>query len=892
MILSFELNHKIAYGQALFVCGSPAELGANDRSVALPMTCIDDNKWTAEVTVGDGVSEFSYSYFIKDQNNKVLAEWGQPRFVSTFAAAFVRLKDEWQAQAAQEFLFTSAFTESFFAHSQVLPVDKLLNNSILINVHCPLVAEGQSVAILGANEFLGGWDSAKCLPLTCYAKGHWQIAFTAAQLKSNTEYKFLIIDNQTGNVVRWEEGENRFLALPNFKSRKKSVEIQNVTFRLPWINFRASGVAIPVFSLRTADSFGIGEFPDLMKMVDWAAATRQKIIQILPVNDTTISGKWTDSYPYSAISIYALHPIYLGIKKYPLKNKNIFNDFLQKAENLNKLQQIDYESVFLLKKEYISQLFEQDGAKILKSKDFKDFFQKNQYWLFPYACFCYLRDKFGTSEIALWGENKIYNKEELAGKMAENADMQQVVNRNYFVQFLLHEQLSQVKQYAHSQGIILKGDIPIGINPNSVEAWTEPQYFNLDTQTGAPPDDFSITGQNWGFPTYNWDEMAKDDFTWWKSRFRKMSDYFDAYRIDHILGFFRIWEIPEHSVQGLLGYFSPALPFSEDEIRREGLNFNYDFMTKPFIHEYFLENIFGEYKSEVINTFLTTTDWQRFALKDFCDTQKKIKKIFDGKTDEKSDKIRDGLYSLCNEVLFIPDKREKNKFHPRITAQYSFAYKNLDDGQKAAFNRLYDNFFYHRHNDFWYSKAMQKLPELIAATQMLVCGEDLGMIPDCVPAVMHNLQILSLEIQRMPKDNGKMFENLSEIPYLSVCTTSTHDMSPLRLWWGENQKNTQRFYNEILGRSGNPPQVCTAEIAGQIVRNHLASPAMLVILPLQDLLAMSDELKNPDFESERINVPANPQHYWRYRMHIPIEQLLDYEAFNSHLKLLMEITGR
>ncbi|MCL1868221.1 MAG: 4-alpha-glucanotransferase [Paludibacter sp.] len=892
MILSFELNIKVAYGQTLYVCGSLAELGANDRSVALPMTCMSDNKWIAEVTVGDDVQNFSYSYFIKDQWNTVFSEWGQPRKVSAFEAAFVRLNDEWQAHPAQDFLFTSAFTESFFVHSQVAPVDNLLNNSILLNVICPLVAQGQSVAISGESEFFGSWDTAKCLRLNCCADGRWQIVLPASELKSNAEYKFLIIDDKTDSAIHWEEGGNRQLVAPSFKTRKKSVEIQNITFRLSWINFRAAGVAIPVFSLRTADSCGIGEFPDLLKMVDWAAATKQKIIQILPVNDTTISGKWTDSYPYSAISIYALHPIYFGIKKYPLKDKNIFNEYLQKAETLNKLPQIDYESVFLLKKEYISLLFEQDGANILKSKSYKDFFKKNEYWLFPYACFCYLRDKFGTAEIALWSENKIYNKEELIGQIEENADMQQVVNRNYFIQYLLHQQLLQVKQYAHSHGIILKGDIPIGVDRNSVDVWVEPQYFNLDTQTGAPPDDFSITGQNWGFPTYNWEQMAKSGFSWWKNRFRKMSDYFDAYRIDHILGFFRIWEIPEHSVQGLLGCFSPALPFSEDEIRREGLNFNYDFMTKPFIHEYFLGDIFGNYTSEVINSFLMPTNWQRFALKDFCNTQKKIKKIFEGKIDEKSIRIRDGLYSLCNEVLFIPDKNEKSKFHPRITAQYSFVYRSLDDGQKAAFNRLYDNFFYHRHNDFWYSKAMQKLPALIAATQMLVCGEDLGMIPDCVPAVMHELQILSLEIQRMPKDNGKLFENTNSIPYLSVCTTSTHDMSPLRLWWLENQGNTQRYYNEILWRSGSAPKECTAEIAGQIVRNHLASPAMLVILPLQDWLAMSDELKNPDPTAERINIPANPRHYWRYRMHLSIEQLLESNGFNNHVKLLTEMTAR
>lgn len=892
MLLSFEINIKVAYGQTVFVCGSLAELGANDSSVAAPMNCIDDNKWIVEVKVQNNVSHFSYSYFIKDQWNKITSEWRMPRYISTFETSYVHLCDEWQVAPQQEFLYTTAFTESFFTQKRLTNFNIEYKNSVLLYVICPIVEQGKEVAISGSCQFLGEWNIDECLPLMYCETGHWQISLPLSALNNETEFKFLIIDSQTRKLVRWEEGDNRIFFGQNNKNRRKSVEIHNFTFRLPWINFRAAGIAIPVFSLRTKESFGIGEFPDLLKMVDWAAATNQKIIQILPVNDTTTTGKWTDSYPYSAISIYALHPIYLGIKNFPLKNKKNYAEFLQQGEHLNNLPQIDYEAVFALKKEYVSQLFEQEGAKVLKSKKFQEFFTKNEHWLFSYSCFCYLRDSFGAADFELWKENKIYNKEELAGQIEKNPQMRQVVNCNFFVQFLLHEQLQSVRQYAHSKGIILKGDIPIGVNRNSVDVWTEPHYFNIDTQTGAPPDDFSITGQNWGFPTYNWDEMAKDNFQWWKNRFVKMSDYFDAYRIDHILGFFRIWEIPEHSVQGLLGYFSPALPFSEEEIRREGLNFDSELMTKPFIHEYFLGEIFGDYKSEVINSFLMPTDWQRFALKDFCDTQKKIKYVFEGKNDEKSVIIRDGLYSLCNEVLFIADKREKNKFHPRITAQYSFAYRSLEDAQKAAFNRLYDNFFYHRHNDFWYSKAMQKLPALIAATQMLVCGEDLGMIPDCVPAVMNQLQILSLEIQRMPKDNGQMFANLNDIPYLSVCTTSTHDMSPLRLWWTENSADTQRYYNEILKRIGDAPQECTVEIAKQIISNNLASPAMLVILPLQDLLAMSDELKNHTPAEERINVPANPQHYWRYRMHISIEQLLESEVFNNHIKLMTQIAGR
>ena len=410
----------------------------------------------------------------------------------------------------------------------------------------------------------------------------------------------------------------------------------------------------------------------------------------------------------------------------------------------------------------------------------------------------------------------------------------------------------------------------------------------MDTQTGAPPDDFSFFGQNWGFPTYNWRAMEQEGYAWWKNRFRKMADYFDAYRIDHILGFFRIWEIPMHSVQGLLGYFSPALPYWPEELNRAGIPFDEERMTRPFIHETFLPEIFGEHTPEVTAEYLEVSGWQRFNLKKEYDTQRKIQHSFSGKTDGKSLKIRDGLYALCNEVLFVRDWMNRNLLHPRIAAQHSYSYRYLDDNVKNAFNRLYDDFYYRRHNYFWREQAMRRLPQLISSTPMMVCGEDLGMVPDSVHSVMNELQILSLEIQRMPKDANVPFTDLASLPYLSVATTSTHDMSPIRLWWKENRAITQKYYNEVLGREGEAPYECSPELCGQIIQQHLDSPAMWVILPWQDWMSVSGELARKNPAEERINVPANPEHYWRYRMHVSLDDLLKKNEFNAAVKSMAE----
>ncbi len=627
-------------------------------------------------------------------------------------------------------------------------------------------------------------------------------------------------------------------------------------------------------------------------MIDWATITKQKVIQVLPINDTTITYTWTDSYPYNAISIYALHPIYLGLKAYPLNDAELYKKYEDDAAKLNVLKDVDYDKVLTLKWNYLKDLFNESGKNILKSKEYQAFYKQNEEWLFPYACFSHLRDKYNTADFSTWKSHSSFNKNKLQKFADTNKEAKTHIELLCFTQYLLHKQLVEVKEYAHQNDVILKGDIPIGISRNSVEAWVEPHLFNLDVQTGAPPDDFSFFGQNWGFPTYNWEEMSKDGFQWWVKRFRKMADYFDAYRIDHILGFFRIWEIPLTSVQGLLGYFSPALPLSADEIRYAGMWFDEDRMLNHYIHEHFLGNIFGEYTHEVIDKYLKAISWQRYELKETCNNQVKIKALFANKNDDKSCYIRDGLYSLCNEVLFIRDKKEPNKYHPRITAQYSYSYKDLDEEAKAAFNRLYNDFFYRRHSQFWRDEAMRKLPTLISSTSMLVCGEDLGMVPASVPSVMNELQILSLEIERMPKEREVLFNNLIHLPYYSVCTTSTHDMSPIRLWWKEDKELTQKYYNQILWKQGAAPEECTSDLCWQIVSNHLNSPAMLTILPLQDWLSIDDKLKRLNIEEERINIPAVAQHYWRYRMHMTLEELLEAKDFNEHLQSMIESSGR
>lgn len=707
-----------------------------------------------------------------------------------------------------------------------------------------------------------------------------------------------------GQCIRKEQNTMAHV-IENVSASRKSLDLKD-----QWRDARrVAGVAVPIFSLRSEGSFGVGDFGDLRLMIDWAVATRQTAVQILPINDTTITNTWQDSYPYNSISIYAFHPQYVDLRQLPaLKDEQKAAEYEQKRQELNALTQIDYEAVNKAKRAYLHDLFEQEGKKALATVGFKTFFEQNEEWLRPYAAFSILRDQYNTPDFSRWPEHKVYKKKEIEALTDKKNSRYQEVAYYYYIQYVLHTQLLAASAYAREKNVILKGDIPIGISRASVESWVEPFYFNMNGSAGAPPDPFSANGQNWGFPTYNWDKMQQDGLRWWLKRFRKMQEYFSAYRIDHILGFFRIWEIPTHSVHGLLGQFAPSLPMTPDEIATYGLYFQKEFMTEPFINDELIEQRFAplrHYHDEepgcwegkdpvqyVKETFLDHQHDDIWQMKPHFKTQRQVEGFFSGKKKPRNLEMKETLYSLISDVLFVEDHKRPGTYHPRISAQLDYVYSRLQSWEKEAFNRLYNEYFYRRHNQFWYEQAMHKLPELINATQMIVCGEDLGMVPDCVPWVMNQLQILSLEIQRMPKRPEDEFGHVERYPERSVCTTGTHDTETLRQWWELDPELTQHFWNNELHQPGKAPAEASTEICEMIVRAHLESPSLLCILPLQDWLAIDQQLRLPDANAERINIPANPRHYWRYRMHLTLEQLIGAKEFNEKVSTLISSSNR
>ena len=888
MKIFFNIQYATTFGEILRlnVVGK-----GKDIEKVYSMNTYDGKSWHCEITAENGMSQMEYYYSVENGDSEVRHEWTTVSHrleLNAKRAMTYFVNDRWNDIPYDSYLYSSAFTDCVNRRHREPAKGSDYNQTLRLIVRAPQLRSGSRLALVGEDNALGRWNPDDAISMVEHNYNEWVADINVKEMKKEeTEFKFIAFNDKGG--VDWETGMNRQLHAPTINDGEVVVtELDQAFFEL--CDEKLAGTLIPVFSLRSKGSFGVGDFGDLKMMIDWVAETNQRVLQVLPINDTTSTHTWTDSYPYSAISIFALHPQFADFRQLPeIKDKKKAREMEALRKELNELKQIDYERVNNTKTDYLRIIFKQEGEAVMKGEDFKMFVKENEHWLVPYAQYCHLRDSFGNVDFSSWKGHEQWHeadrKKLTDPKSKEYAD----VAFYYYVQFVLDRQMRAAHEYAMARGVILKGDIPIGVDRNGCDVWHEPQYFNLNSQAGAPPDAFSINGQNWGFPTYNWQRMIDDGCEWWIRRFQNMAKYFDAYRIDHVLGFFRIWAIPTTCVHGLLGQFAPSLGMTREEIEGYGLHFQEELFTTPFIARWVVDRVFGIHADEVVEKYLDHKHDDIFALKPEYDTERKIEAVFKGKDSRDDVWVRDGLYALVSDVLFVRDDNDPNKFHPRITAQLNFMYEALYDSDKEKFNRLYNDYYYRRNNNFWYNEAMKKLPVLVQATRMLVCAEDLGMVPDCVAWVMDQLRILSLELQQMPKDPKVKFGILSRNPYRSVCTLSTHDMPTLRQWWDEDYERTQVYYSSMLYRGGAAPHPLPGWLARDIIANQLTCPSMLCILSLQDWFALDEKLRLPDADAERINIPANPRHYWRYRMHINIEDLIADKEYNDAIKELVKL---
>ena len=882
--LRFSINYHTQWGEQLVVRYALDD----EASQTAVLTTHDGSNWETDIVIKDEVRIVRHRYAVTNENGDSLREeknsWRLFYVTNLSSRHFL---DVWTEDEVPEVFHRAPFSPTLlFPSSGNESAHPILASRHLLILNVPPTENGKRWYVTGNTNFLGNWDERKAVALHHVSATEWTAEIKDEDVRHGFEYKYLLYDTRSETYV-WESGENRLYPAQNASNDDCNTVRMDCMPRQHSTAWRSAGVVVPVFSLRSHNSFGSGDFHDLQTFVRWAAEAGMKAVQLLPINDTTTCGSWRDSYPYNCVSVFALHPIYLAPEEWA--DTKAYSHCKEEGMALNNLPALDYEQTYSIKKRFLHELFKEKGEEIIRSSEYNTFVKNEAYWLDAYAAFCMLRTFHHTANFRSWPDER-----------TDAYGMDEDMTFHKFTQFLLHRQMLAVHETARSLGVMLKGDIPIGISPDSVPAWKDGRLFHFDGTAGAPPDDFAVNGQNWGFPTYNWEEMSRDNYAWWRKRLSHMAAYFDAYRIDHVLGFFRIWEVPRSQIYGTLGHFRPSLPLSAEEIANYGFTLSPEHYTIPCIRRNANGELCPHINEDVLQKYFDSTEFG-FVLKDDFRSQRVIASLALPEETEKT------LLDVVADVLFVHDPDTPKLFHPRVCAQHTCAYALLSQDQKEAFDRLHNDYFYFRHNEFWEKEAMKKLPAVIdyltdrtqsdglfplKSTGMLPCAEDLGMVPACVKGVLEALEVLSLEIQRMPKTWGHRFAPLEENPYMSVSTIATHDMPPLRLWWKENREQTQAFWQEALHHEGDAPEEATPEVCNEVVKAHLASPSMLCLLSLQDWLALSPKLRSPHPETEQINVPANPNQYWNYRMHIPLEDLIYASDFNEQIRALLQQTGR
>ncbi|MEO6406906.1 MAG: 4-alpha-glucanotransferase [Ferruginibacter sp.] len=880
MRFSFFVQYSSVYGQSVALEFSmPLKNGYS----TLELLYLDANTWHAvtEIHKKDLDEKFPIKIIIKEKGKADIT--GKQFFFnkdySEFENANIHL--DWYNFRPDEAIFESKAFKVLGAHKKNKAKHLSLSKaSHLFNVQAPELPAHLCMCICGNTRDLGDWEEQ--LPLLMqYRKKSWRVKLRLKEEDTAIVYKYAVYDFRLKKIVQFETGDNRLL--PSFDKEKINFLYQNARLESSW---KTTGLNIQLSALKTINSWGVGDFSDLVSMVDWASASGINILQLLPINDTTATYTYKDAYPYAAVSAFALHPVFLNVHKL-IKAKGILlpKTLLQEIKKINSLPVLDYESALQCKMQVIELLFEKEQYNFKDDMAWFDFLELNRYWLVPYAAFCFLRDKYKTADSNKWETHSNYDEAEIQELVSPGSDHYAKIAIHYFIQFHLHLQLKDAVDYAHKKHIAIKGDLPIGVHRCSVETWVYPHLFHMHTQAGAPPDAFTEKGQNWSFPTYNWANMEAEGFSWWRQRMEQLSNYFDAIRIDHVLGFFRIWSIPADATEGILGKFVPAAAVPVAAFEQAGIPFDEDLLANPFINNEVLKNHFDEEAGWIK---INCMDDGRLNKK--CRTQKAATDFFENHPGKKY--LLPPLLSLISDVILLMDENVKENFHFRINMQRTEAFKQLPGAQQQALGKLYNDYFYHNQDLLWKEEGIKKLKLLAASSDMFICAEDLGMVPEMVPPVLNSLHMAGLVVQRMPQKLDERFADIKHTSYLTVVTPSTHDMSPLRLWWKEDRDATQYFYNYILGHYGEAPLEAEAWICKEIIEQHLQSPSIMAVFLLQDLLAIDENLRRLNPAEERINNPAFADHNWNYRMHLNIEDLIANKDFSTRIKNMFAENGR
>lgn len=581
-----------------------------------------------------------------------------------------------------------------------------------------------------------------------------------------------------------------------------------------------AGIAVPLFSLRRQGDAGCGDFASLEAFAPIAERMGMSIIQLLPLEDTTFYGDSRDSYPYRPLASTVLNPIYIAVDQLPpLKDQKLEQELQEEAKRLSAQKTFDYTQVWQLKRRWL-------WASFTEQADASEYFTEMlcryaRWWVKDeqaplWHYWVALRralDLLPEEERTPWN---FWESLERVNQIRQEDEQRVIRTGNFYVYcyMVAQRQMRRAVTTLHRHEISLMGDLPVGVDIHAVDTVVYRKLFQFKRSCGAPPDYFSPDGQNWGFPTYRWNKRLMP--LWWRERLAYMEQFYDYLRVDHVLGFFRMWSIPRDGRSGMLGFFDPSKSYERVALQ----------------------------KMDVAETL--RPEW-----------------------------IAPIQSPTSTEVLWIT-RGWVNRFSLRYNVEQSEAFGELTPELQERLRHLQVE-AYRSDEERWRKNGLERLSLLKSLTSMQLCAEDLGVVPQCVYPVLEELGILKLYVERMPKSAGIEFEAAPYFSEDSVGTTSTHDCAPLRLWWMEDAERSRRYYDYFLADYGVPYDTSlTPELAKIIVRRHLESPSRLCILPLQDWLALSPEhCATVDPHSEQINDPSNPHHVWNYRMPITIEELPD-----------------
>lgn len=915
----FRINYHTNFGQNLMICGSIPELGNWKRPIPMTYHALND-EWSLIINIPHPKNDITINYkYIVDNLGKHTYEPQKDHVINISRTAedvTFEIIDTYQwSDHILDAYSRSAFVDAIHRRNSPKQVNYILTPKtpleIFFSCIAPNLKSNEKLVVIGSCPELGCWDPKKAVELLDNDFPTFSACISLNKSSLPFEYKYAII-RPSGEVI-WDGNSNlrsNILSDPN--SPGKTVLCLNQYFINPEKSlFHGFGIYAPLFSLRTSDSCGIGQFTDIKKLVDLCNKIGSSMIQLLPINDTTDKGDWNDCYPYRQVSCFALHPVYIDLlhitPNLPSKLVEEIKAFACKQEEEKWL---NYPDVYQFKRSKLHQIYELIKPSLQGDVKFNDFKKVNSDWLDSYCLYCHFRDRFGTSDFHTWPEHRTINDFEIESLTKQHEKELEFL---YWLQFVCDQQFREVNKYAAEHHVALKGDLPIGVHLNSVECWAHPRNFRLDMCAGAPPDAFSDQGQNWSFPTYDWDYMEKDNYRWWTRRLERMSSLFHALRVDHILGFFRIWEIPRATcVSGMLGHFFPCNATSRNELLNRGL-WDIDRYVKPYVRWHLLSSKFGNEAEWVSRNFFNSRncdaadDWYDF--KDEFNSEKKIvaacQQMF--KDDpEKYRHYRTCLLQLIDDVLMVKDPVLPDVFHPRteITIEhieltpnghknfYSPSWLELPEPQKSIIKEFYHEFTYKRQNNLWVTKAKPKLQLLKNSTNMLICAEDLGQLTDSILEAIESEALLSLRVQRMSKDPKKDFDDFQSFSYLSVCCPSTHDCSSLRGWWEENYDVINKFWNKQFGRPDSPCKHCEPWVSESILKQHLFSNSMWAIFLLQDVTGITQNFRRQTPMEEQINFPSDPENKWKYRYPYTLEELINDNEFTSKVHELCSISNR